>query len=114
DAAFHHAADPVRLARVAFDLLRPGGYFVLFREPALSLLRRSRDHGEEAEHGDFEHEYTRPQYVAYLRDAGFAARSVGVRWFHASGWRRLLYHPPLTWLSGPLRGHYAYLGRKPG
>jgi SAM-dependent methyltransferase len=114
DAAFHHAADPQGFARVAFDLLRPGGQVLLLREPTLAFLRRTRDHGIEGEHGDFEHEYRRPEYVAFLRRAGFDARSVGVRWFHTSGWRRVLYHPPLTWLSGALRGHYVYVGKKPG
>ena len=57
DAAFHHAADPVRMARVAYDLLRPGGRIVLFREPTLTPLRRRRDHGVEDEHGAFEREY---------------------------------------------------------
>ncbi|HEY3188980.1 MAG TPA: class I SAM-dependent methyltransferase, partial [Solirubrobacteraceae bacterium] len=55
DAAFHHAADPVALARVAHDLLRPGGTLFLHREPTLALLRRSRDHGREGRHGNFEH-----------------------------------------------------------
>jgi SAM-dependent methyltransferase len=113
DAAFHHASDPVRLARIAFDLLRPGGTLMLLREPTLAVLRRTRDHGIEGLHGDFEHEYRRADYVGYVRSAGFEARSVGVRWFHASGWRKLLYHPPVTWLSGLLRGHYVYIGVKP-
>jgi SAM-dependent methyltransferase len=113
DAAFHHASDPVRFAEVAFDLLRPGGTVLLLREPTLALLRRTRDHGIEGRHGDFEHEYRRAAYVEFLRAAGFEARSVGVRWFHASGWRRLLYHPPLTWLSGLLRGQYVYVATKP-
>jgi SAM-dependent methyltransferase len=113
DAAFHHAADPVLFARVGFDLLRPGGTLLLLREPTLAFARRTRDHGIEANYGDFEHEYTRNEYVAFLTAAGFEARSVGVRWFHASGWRRVVYRPPVTWLSGFLRGHYVYLGRKP-
>jgi SAM-dependent methyltransferase len=112
DAAFHHAADPARLSRICFDLLRRGGTVVLFREPTLTPTHRKRDHGIEAEHGDFEHEYRRGEYVTFLRDAGFDARSIGVRWFHSGGWRRVLYHPPLTLLSGPLRGHYVYVGRK--
>ncbi len=113
DAAFHHASDPPALAQVVFELTRPGGSALLLREPTLTLLTRSRDHGLEAVHGDFEHEYSRRQYVDFLASAGFRARSVGVRWFHASGLRRVAYRPPLTWLSGPLRGHYAYVGLKP-
>jgi SAM-dependent methyltransferase len=113
DASFHHAADPALLSRVCFDLLRDGGTVALLREPTLTVTHRKRDHGIEADHGDFEHEYRRGEYVRFLRDAGFDARSVGVRWFHSSGWRRALYHPPLTLLSGPLRGHYVYVGRKP-
>ncbi len=110
DAAFHHASDPRRLAEVVFELTRPGGSALLLREPTLTLLTRRRDHGIEAAHGDFEHEYSRRQYVGFLEGAGFRARSVGVRWFHASGLRRALYRPPLTFLSGPLRGQYAYVG----
>ena len=113
DAAFHHASEPRRLADVVFDLTRPGGSALLLREPTLTLLTRSRTHGIEAAHGDFEHEYRRAEYVDFLEEAGFKARSVGVRWFHASGLRRALYRPPLTWLSGPLRGQYAYVGGKP-
>ena len=114
DAAFHHASDPRRLADVVFQLTKPGGSALLLREPTLTLLSRSRDHGIEAAHGDFEHEYRRQQYVEFLAAAGFRARSVGVRWFHASGLRRALYRPPLTRLSGPLRGQYAYVGSKAG
>jgi SAM-dependent methyltransferase len=58
DAAFHHARDPARLARVAWELLRPGGVVVLLREPTVVALRRRRDHGEEGRHGAFEREYT--------------------------------------------------------
>jgi SAM-dependent methyltransferase len=113
DASFHHAADPARLAAVAYKLARPGGVALLLREPTLTFSHRSRDHGLEGQHGHFEHEYTRRDYVRFLAGAGFEARSVGVRWFHAAGWRRVVYHPPLTWLSGPLRGHYVYIGTKP-
>lgn len=113
DAAFHHAADPARLADVVFELVRPGGAVVLLREPTLPLLARSRDHGIEARFGDFEHEYRRGEYVRFLADAGFDARSVRVRWFHTSRVKRLLFRPPLTSLSGVLRGHYVYVGEKP-
>jgi SAM-dependent methyltransferase len=113
DAAFHHASEPRVLAEVAFRLLRPGGQVLLLREPTLAPMRRTRDHGLEGQYGDFEHEYRRPQYVAFLQAAGFDATSVRVRWFHASGWRRLVSHPPLTWLLAPLRGHYVYVGTRP-
>jgi SAM-dependent methyltransferase len=112
DASFHHASDPALFARVAFDLTRPGGTLLLLREPTLALLRRSRDHGIEGEHGDFEHEYWRREYLGFLQRAGFEARSVRVRWFPSSGWRKLLYRPPLTLVTGPLRGNYAYVGRR--
>jgi len=112
DAAFHHASDPRRLAEVVFELTKPGGSALLLREPTLTPLTRRRDHGIEAAHGDFEHEYSRREYMGFLAGAGFRARSVGVRWFHASGFRRALYRPPLTWLSGPLRGQYAYVGSR--
>ena len=114
DAAFHHAADPARIADVLFDLTKPGGSVMLMREPTLNFLKRSRDHGITDDHGSFEREYYRPQYLAFLREAGFSARSVGVRWFHSSPWRRAIYHPPITYLSGPLRGHWVYLGEKLG
>jgi hypothetical protein len=113
DAAFHHAADPARIARVMFDLAKPGGFVMLMREPTLNFLKHTRDHGITDDYGDFEREYYRPEYLAFLRDAGFEARSVGVRWFHSSRWRRAIYHPPITFLSGILRGHWVYLGRKP-
>lgn len=113
DASFHHASDPARLARVIFELTKPGGSALLLREPTLTLLAKRRDHGIEAGYGDFEHEYRRSEYVDFLAAAGLQARSVGVRWFHAGGIRRALYRPPLTWLSGPLRGQYVYVGRKP-
>jgi SAM-dependent methyltransferase len=113
DAAFHHASDPRRLARVAYELLRPGGTVLLFREPTLSLLRRTRDHGIEGEHGSFEHEYTARGYVDHLRGAGFRdARAVPV----AGGFRRRRQrwaaHPPLAWLNGIVFAEYSYVARR--
>jgi SAM-dependent methyltransferase len=113
DAAFHHAADPARIAHVLFDLTKPGGSVMLMREPTLNFLKHTRDHGITDDYGNFEREYYRPQYLAFLREAGFDARSVGVRWFHSSPVRRAIYHPPITFLSGVLRGHWIYLGHKP-
>ena len=113
DAAFHHAREPVRLARVAWELLRPGGAFVLLREPTLATLRRRRDHGEEARHGDFEHEYTASGYLELLRAAGFDPR----RHPAAGGWRtaraRATLVPPLAWLNGFLFAELTYVGRRP-
>jgi len=113
DAAFHHASDPERLARVAWDLLRPGGAFVLFREPTVAALRRGRDHGEEGRHGSFEREYTAAAYLTLLRTAGFDAR----RHRAAGGWRtaraRATLLPPLSWLNGMLFAEYTYVGRRP-
>jgi SAM-dependent methyltransferase len=112
DAAFHHAADPVALARVAHDLLRPGGRLVLTREPTLSLLRRARDHGEEDEHGSFEHEYDAAGYLRHLRAAGFVASKHRA----SGGWRtpraRALLRPPLAWLNGLLFSEYTYVGER--
>jgi SAM-dependent methyltransferase len=113
DAAFHHAPDPVRLARVAFDLLRPGGRFVLLREPTLSLLRRSRDHGIEDEHGSFEREHRASGYLRALRDAGFQA----TRHPASGGFRtlkqRALLRPPLSWLNGIAFSEWTYVGVRP-
>lgn len=113
DAAFHHAADAGHLAAVAFELLRPGGTVLLFREPTLALLRRTRDHGVEGDHGSFEHEYTARGYERALRAAGFGAvRRVGAP--GATGRRgRLLMRPPLSWLNGIAFAEYAYLGTRP-
>jgi len=114
DAAFHHAADPGHLAGVAFALLRPGGTFLLFREPTIALLRRTRDHGIEDQHGSFEHEYTARGYERLLRAAGFqAVRHVAAP--GATGRRgRLLLRPPLSWLNGIAFAEYAYVGARPG
>jgi SAM-dependent methyltransferase len=113
DAAFHHASDPARLARVAHGLLRPGGHILLFREPTLSLLRRTRDHGVEGRHGSFEHEYTVRGYLDFLRAAGFqAARAVPV----AGGFRRRRQRwaarPPLVWLNGIAFAEYSYTAQR--
>jgi len=114
DAAFHHAPDPVRLARVAFDLLRPGGRFVLFREPTLSLLRRSRDHGTEDEHGSFEREYFAAGYARALRAAGFSpvTRHPAAGGF-ATPRQRALLRPPLSWLNGIAFAEWTYVGVRP-
>jgi SAM-dependent methyltransferase len=113
DSAFHHATDPVALARAAFELLKPGGLFVLLREPTLSLLRRRRDHGVEDEHGSFEHEYLAGRYLRFLREAGFEASKHRA----SGGWRtrrgRLAVRPPLMWLNGVLFSEYTYVGRRP-
>ena len=112
DAAFHHAADPARLAHVAFDLLRPGGVFLLHREPTLSLLRRSRDHGLEGEHGGFEREYTAQGYMEHLRAAGFQdVRKVPAAGSFRGAKARALLRPPLSWLNGIAFAEYAYVAR---
>ena len=113
DAAFHHAADPGHLARVAFDLLRPGGTILLFREPTIAWVRRSRDHGVEDEYGSFEHEYSARGYERMLRAAGFeAVRRVAAP--GAPGRRgRMLRRAPLSWLNGIAFADYAYVGRRP-
>lgn len=112
DASYHHAADPVRLARVALDLLRPGGTLVLHREPTLSLLRRTRDHHEEGKHGDFEHEYFAKEYLAQLREAGFERTEKHPASIGFSAWRRAWMRPPLSWLNGIVHGSYSYVAIK--
>jgi SAM-dependent methyltransferase len=114
DASYHHAADPVALAGVAFDLLKPGGTVVLHREPTLSLLRRTRDHHEEGKHGDFEHEYFARQYLEQLAQAGFERCSKHPAPLGFSPWRRAWSRPPLSWLNGIVFGSYSYVGHKPG
>lgn len=113
DAAFHHASDPGRLARVAYDLLRPGGIFVLHREPSLALLRRSRPHGIEGEHGHFEHEYYPREYLTFLRGAGFDARRVPTPWTFRRRLARAWMRPPLSLLNGIAGSSYTYVGHKP-
>ncbi|HEX6713078.1 MAG TPA: class I SAM-dependent methyltransferase [Thermoleophilaceae bacterium] len=113
DAAFHHAADPVRLARVAYELLKPGGSFVAFREPTLSVLRRRRDHGIEDEHGAFEHEYDRRGYLRHLSAAGFDPRSARAAGSFRTPIARAILRPPLSWLNGIAFSEFTYVGRKP-
>lgn len=113
DAAFHHASDPLRFARVAYDLLRPGGVFVLLREPTLSVLRRARNRGIEDRHGSFEHEYFAGDYLRYLRDAGFEARRARAAGGFSSARARAILRPPLSWLNGILFSEFSYVGRKP-
>lgn len=112
DAAFHHAADPLALARVAHTLLRPRGMFLLHREPTLALLKRTRDHGLEDEHGNFEREYTSRKYLALLRAAGFADSRKVVAAASFRGPSRALLQPPLAWLNGILFAEYAYVARR--
>jgi SAM-dependent methyltransferase len=113
DAAFHHAPDPVRMARVGYDLLRPGGVFVLHREPTLSLIKRSRDHGVEGEHGDFEREYDWWQYLRFLREAGFEASKHPAASSFSNERERARLRPPLSWLNGVAYSTFTYVGRKP-
>jgi SAM-dependent methyltransferase len=112
DAAFHHAADPVRLAGVAYDLLRPGGHVVLFREPTVTALRRRRDHGVEDEHGAFEREYRPDRYLEFLRQAGFQASTFPASGGFRSLKARALLRPPMAWLNGVLFSEFTYVGRK--
>lgn len=114
DAAFHHAADPERLCRIAYDLLAPGGHFLLHREPTLSLLRRTREKGVEDEFGDFERGYDWWTYLRLLRDAGFEARKVPAAHGYTAVRDRARLHPPLSWLNGTIYSVFTYVGRKPG
>lgn len=113
DSSFHHSADPARLAQVAFELLRPGGSVVLFREPTLALLRRTRDHGLEGEHGDFEHEYFARGYLGFLEDAGFEAHKTPASGGFTTTKARAILRPPLSWLNGIAFTEFTYAGRKP-
>ena len=112
DAAFHHAADPSGLTRTAYRLLRPGGTFLMLREPTLAKLRRRRDHGLEGRHGAFEREYTRAEYLSFLRTAGFAEESVRAPGALSTLRGRAILHRPLSWLNGVAFSEYAYIGRK--
>ena len=113
DAAFHHAADPQRLCRIAYDLLAPGGHFLLHREPTLSLLRRKREKGLEDEFGDFERGYDWWTYLRFLREAGFEARKVPAAHGYTALRDRLRLRPPLSWLNGTIYSVFTYVGRKP-
>jgi SAM-dependent methyltransferase len=112
DAAFHHAADPARLARVAYALLKPGGTVMLHREPTLSLLHRTRPHGLEGEHGSFEHEYDARVYLRFLEQAGFDARKAPAPTSYDSRLDRARMRPPLSWLNGITFSMYTYIGVK--
>jgi len=113
DAAFHHASDPSSLARVAYDLLRPGGTLLLFREPTLALLRRTRDHGIEGKYGEFEHEYTVRGYLNHLYGAGFRTPSaVPVSGGFRRRRQRWAVHPPLAWLNGIVFAEFSYTARR--
>lgn len=113
DAAFHHATDPRRLALVAYEALRPGGTFLMIREPTITRLRRGRDHGLEGRHGDFEHEYARGEYLALLRTAGFHARSSPAPGDLGTRRGRAVLRPPFSWFNGLAYSEYAYVGHKP-
>src|SRR3954469_3042614 len=110
DSAYHHAADPVALARVVYDLLRPGGLFFLHREPTLALLRPTREHAKEDEHGAFEHEYYPRGYLRRLREAGFTARKVPAASSFRTPRARATMRPPLSWLNGIAFAEYTYVG----
>jgi SAM-dependent methyltransferase len=113
DAAFHHAADPARLAEVAWRLLRPGGAFVLHREPTLSLIRRTRPHELEDQHGSFEHEYDWWTYLRFLREAGFDAYKAPAPVGFRTRLQRARVRPPLGWLNGITFSTFTYVGVKP-
>jgi SAM-dependent methyltransferase len=113
DAAFHHAADPERLCRVAFDLLRPGGDFFLHREPALTPIRRTRKAELEDQFGDFENEFMWWTYMRFLREAGFEPRKAPATHGYTSLRDRLVMRRPFSWLNGVVWANFSYAGRKP-
>ncbi len=113
DAAFHHAADPRRLAQVAYRVLKPNGVFLLMREPTTTPARARRDHGLEGDHGDFEHEYKRDEYLQFLRAAGFRADSYAAPGNLGTLRGRLALRPPFSLLNGTVFSEYVYVGRKP-
>jgi hypothetical protein len=101
------------VAAVAYELLKPGGTVILFREPTLALLRRKRDHGIEDDYGNFEQEDTSAGNLRTLDRAGF----VGARKIPAAGSlrrRKALLHPPLSWLNGILYAEFTYVATRPG
>ena len=104
----------MQLARVAFELLRPGGRFVLLREPTLSLLRRTRDHGVEDEHG--RSSASTPHAATCARCAPPGSRlSPSIR--AAGGFttprQRAILRPPLSWLNGIAFAEWTYVGVRP-
>lgn len=114
DASFHHAANPQRLTQVAYRALRPGGIFLLMREPTVTCIRTRRDHGLEGDHGDFEREYERGQYLAFLRAAGFRSHSYAAPGDLGTRRGRAILRPPISWLNGIAFSEYSYVGWKPG
>lgn len=113
DAAFHHERDLGRLAQVAYRLLRPGGSFLLMREPTVTRVRPRRDHGLEGYHGSFEREYREGEYLAFLRAVGFTARSYAAPGNLGTLRGRAILRPPISWLNGVAFSEYVYVGRKP-
>lgn len=113
DAAFHHASNPGQLTQVAYRMLRPGGVFLLMREPTITPIRRQRDHGLEGDHGGFEHEYKKRGYLQYLRAAGFRADSYRAPGNLGTLRGRLALRAPFSWLNGIVFSEYVYVGRKP-
>ncbi len=114
DASFHHAGDPRRLTEVAYRLLRPGGTFLLLREPTVTRMRPHRDHALEGEHGNFERDYRKGEYLAFLRAAGFTAHSCAAPGHLGTLRGRAIVRPPISWLNGIAFSEYAYVGKRQG
>ena len=81
NASLHHCDEPVRALRNCHVVLAPGGKVFVLNEPQLQLFRskawfrRQLRQGTlvTGDYGGNEHTYYHHEYVAMLREAGFAA-----------------------------------------
>lgn len=80
NASLHHCEDPVRALSNCHEVLAPGGKIFLLNEPLLQRFRSKAWFARQLEkeslvtgdYGGNEHTYYRHEYLAMLRQAGFA------------------------------------------
>jgi ubiquinone/menaquinone biosynthesis C-methylase UbiE len=74
DRALHHAIDPVRALKEIRRVTKPGGLFLMLREPSLPLARPEigTQFAQHAmEQGANDHIYTVPQWIQFFHEAGW-------------------------------------------
>jgi SAM-dependent methyltransferase len=77
-SSFHHCDDPLLVIHNAYQILRPGGWVILF-EPVLRFYRSKRwfyrmmekNPGKIGHYGGNEHTYRYQEYLDFLTEAGF-------------------------------------------